>query len=326
MEARSAKLAPPDAAELQPDEFEDEDELAVAEAAAPAGVVHWRPTFRESLADAWDSRHVLRGLASQAIPRYQGYYLGRFWLFGRPALQLFGFGLLFGGIFHTKAPNGVPYMLFLVFSMMGWHAFLMTFRFQGRGLQLSSSMLRGMKLPLMLVPVIGPVRALFHIMVYAIFGAGFLIYYLFTKGHFYLQLPPQFLFGLAGVALCLAYGWSLGIPLGLIYPKAKEIKFVIRYATTLWLFVTPVLYPLEMLHGWAHTVAQLNPLTGAVELVQSGFLDAGKVHMLSILVSLIGLVLLTLFGLWVFNRYAVKMLAMPDGGRDNEEDDEGEML
>ncbi len=73
-------------------------------------------------------------------------------------------------------------------------------------------------------------------------------------------------------------------------------------------------------------MAQLNPLTGAVELVQSGFLDAGKVHMLSILVSLIGLVLLTLFGLWVFNRYAVKMLAMPDGGRDNEEDDEGEML
>jgi ABC-type polysaccharide/polyol phosphate export permease len=183
-----------------------------------------------------------------------------------------------------------------------------------------------MKLPLMLVPVVGPVRALFHIMVFWIFGAAFLIYYLFTKHHFYLQLPPQFFLGLAGLALCVAYGWSLGIPLGLIYPRAKEIKYVIRYSTSLWMFVTPVLYPLEMLHGWAHTVAQLNPLTGALELVQYGFLDAGKVHMLSILVSLIGLVLLTLFGLWVFNRYAVKLLAMPSGGRDDEEDEDEGMM
>src|SRR4051812_48881189 len=89
---------------------DDEDAVAAVDTRVP-----WRPTLSESIREAWEGRPLLRGLFATALSTYEGYFLGRVWLLLRPFMQVFGFAVLFGGVFGAKAPNGVPYLLFLVF-------------------------------------------------------------------------------------------------------------------------------------------------------------------------------------------------------------------
>jgi ABC-type polysaccharide/polyol phosphate export permease len=293
----------------------DEDGVEAADTRVP-----WQPTLRESIREAWEGRPLLRGLFATALSTYEGYFLGRLWLILRPFMQVFGFAVLFGGVFGAKAPNGVPYLLFLVFSIQGWHTFQRTLIFQCRGAYQFKGLARKLKLPLLLIPIAGPFQGVVYLFVYWLFAIPLLIYYWITKGHLYLGSPKQLAVGVAGLVLSFGWGWAFGIPFSLLYMKAKDVRLGLRYGTQLWMLITPVFYSLDQLHGTAHTVAQINPLTGAMSLVQYGFLDAGTPQLYAVAWSVIGFFLVAIFGLWAFSHYAVQFVALGTSAREDDED------
>jgi lipopolysaccharide transport system permease protein len=312
----------------QDDLFAEEEEVEEAPEATEAVFVPWRPPFRESLQEAWGSRHLLPGLAQRGIPLYRGYALGRAWLFLRPAMQIFGFSLIFGGVFHAKGPSGIPYLVFLIFSMQGWNTFQRTFRSQVRGIQKFKSLAKGLKMPLMLIPMAGPGRGMVYLAVYWVFAIPILFYYLFTKHVFYLEAPPKLFVAFVGLALAIAWGWAAGLPFSLLASRWADFRYAIRYVTMLLMFMTPVIYPLETLHGTARMLAQVNPLTGVMTLIQYGFLNAGTPPLYAVAWSFLALPLVAALGLWIFNRYAVTWIALDPGrkGSPDEDDDDEAMM
>jgi ABC-type polysaccharide/polyol phosphate export permease len=302
-----------------PGHEDDQEEEGGAPAAAPERVA-WSPTLRESIREAWDGRHLLPGLFATALSTYQGYLLGRVWLFLRPFMQVFGFAVLFGGVFGARAPNGVPYLLFLVFSLQGWHTFQRTLMFQCRGAYQFKKLTQKLKVPLLLIPVAGPFQGVFYLGVYWLFAIPILVYYLITQHHLFLAPPLHLLVGLAGLLLSFGWGWAFGIPFSLLYMRAKDVRLGLRYGTQLWMVITPVFYSLSTLHGTARTIAQFNPLTGVMSLVQYGFLDAGTPQLYAVVWSVAGFFIVAIGGLWVFSRYAVRFIALGQATKDDEED------
>jgi lipopolysaccharide transport system permease protein len=86
----------------------------------------------------------------------------------------------------------------------------------------------------------------------------------------------------------------------------------------LWLFCTPVVYPLEQVPERYRPLVEANPLTGVMELIKYGFLDAGQVHAAALAWSLVATVGTALLGLRFFNRFA-RVAARADVDDEEEE-------
>jgi ABC-type polysaccharide/polyol phosphate export permease len=283
----------------------------------------WVPTLRERIREAWESRHIARALAASIVPTYQGRVLGRAWFVIRPAMQIFVFALIFGGVFNASAPNGVPYLLFLVFSTMAFRFFERTVMYETLATRMVGRMTNNLRMPLLLIPVAATFTGVLVLLVYWSFAAVLLVYYLIAKGHFYLTMSPRLLAGVAGLALCLVFGWAIGLTTCTLYPRVRDVRYLVRYGMQFWIFLTPVFYSIESLPHWAQVLAQVNPLTPMVGLVQYGFLDAGGLSPYGLIWSVAAIILTGLFGLWFFNRFSTQWIgvfALPRGS-DEEEDE-----
>ncbi|HEY8501445.1 MAG TPA: ABC transporter permease, partial [Solirubrobacterales bacterium] len=103
------------------------------------------------------------------------------------------------------------------------------------------------------------------------------------------------IFGLYALALLVniaATLWSAGVAL-----RVRSIQGgpLMQFPTFLILFLAPVYVPLDLLSGWIHAVASINPVTALLEAGR-GFISGDPV--LVGLAFAIGIALSLLFGLW----------------------------
>jgi lipopolysaccharide transport system permease protein len=126
--------------------------------------------------------------------------------------------------------------------------------------------------------------------------------------------------------LCLLFGWGLSMLLAPINYRKRDVRLVLKYGLQFWMYVTPVVYPLENLHGMVLLVAKLNPLAPMVEMIKFGLIGGGNIGVHFVLYA-IGAATGTFFaGLLVVNRYGPSVLARPlldDGIADDDDDDDG---
>jgi lipopolysaccharide transport system permease protein len=297
---------------------DDDAAVAGAEAAAPE-LQPWRQPLGRSLREAWDSRHLLPPLMRQVMPDYAHTYLGRWWLILRPGLGIAAYALLFGGIFGAEAPNGIPYLVFLVLGLQGWRLFQHTVVYETRSFQRLGKFARSLNVPLLLLPTASIARAFVDFAVYGGFGLIALLYYWIAQGTLYLQVGPELLAGVAGWVLCVAFGWAVGLFTATLNARVQDVRYTLPVLLQLWLFCTPVVYPLEQVPERYRPLVEANPMTGVMELIKYGFLDAGQVHAAALAWSLVATVGTAVVGLRFFNRYA-RVAARTD--LDDEEEEE----
>src|SRR5204862_266660 len=84
----------------------------------------------------------------------------------RPGLPIIAYSVVFAGIFGAKAPNGIPYLVFLLFGMQGWHLFQSTVVFETRSFQRLGKFARSLNVPLLFLPTAAVSRALVNFGVY----------------------------------------------------------------------------------------------------------------------------------------------------------------
>jgi lipopolysaccharide transport system permease protein len=281
----------------------------------------WQPTLRERIREAWQSRYLLPGLGRSAVPTYSGRILGRAWHLIRPLWQIFGMALIFGGIFHAKVPNGIPYLLYVVFSYQAFQLFRITLMYETVGSKLVKVM-RNLRVPQLLLPFAILNRVFVRLIVYWAVAILVLLYYLIAHHHLYVKFDQHLIVGFVGVVSALAFGMALGLITGTIYGRAKDIKYFVRFLTPILVFLTPVYYSTSALPGWAQTVAQFNPLAGIVNMVQYGFLGAVKFQPFAVAWFFGTFVVTSVFGLWFFNKFATKWLGIYRVPDDTEDDDD----
>ena len=290
---------------------EDEDLLLAADAEAgleaevgTAELMQWRQPLRRSLRETWESRHLLRPMAAYAIPDYAHTRIGRSWLLLRPGLPIIAYSIVFAGIFGAKAPHGIPYLIFLLFGMQGWHLFQSAVIFETRSFSRLGKFARTLNVPLLFVPTAAISRALAISSVYLIFGVGALAYYGIAHHKLYLELGPNLLVGLAGWIVALLFGWATGLITAALNARIPDVRFTLPVFMQFLMFCTPVVYSLDQVPKQFQPLAQVNPLTGVMEMVKYGFLDAGELRPIGIAWSLAALAATVVVGLLFFNRFA----------------------
>lgn len=273
-----------------------------------------------SVRDAWRYRGWIPWFGARVlVKRIAGTKLGWLWLLIRPLVDTLGKALIFGAVLQIAAPNAVPYFVFLLAGMTTWR-FFERWVFQAtRSFDQYSKLMKGLKFPLLLVPFSAGAYPLVEASVYFLVFAGAIVTYLFIDGILYLRLSPDLLVAAAGLALALVSAWGVGLWVSVLNAKARDWRYIMRYVLEIWLYLTPVVYPLSAVPPSIRTFALLNPLTAPIEMVKLGLLGAGRVETVSVLSSLSFVVLMVSSGLWFFTREAMRSIDL-HGASDEEEE------
>jgi lipopolysaccharide transport system permease protein len=84
--------------------------------------------------------------------------------------------------------------------------------------------------------------------------------------------------------------------------KYRDLTFAMTFLVQLWMFATPIVYPLSLIPENYRFFAVLNPMTSIVEIFRGAFLGQSTISLSYILTSIALTLLLLIAGLFLFNR------------------------
>ncbi|MEQ1908692.1 MAG: hypothetical protein ABMA15_07705 [Vicinamibacterales bacterium] len=250
--------------------------------------------------DVWRYRRLLRFFGWKALQKlYARTVLGWSWLFIRPLFPLFVNTIIFSGVLGVGSA-GVPYFLFLVTGMSIWELFASAVTWGTRSLELNRGFMTRIYIPRLILPIAIMTPAFLTLAINLAVLACAIVYYRLTTGVVYL-VPAKL--GWAVVAMALAWLLALGISLWTSVPAlvARDVRFTLGYVLGFWVFLTPVLYPLNVPDKYAWLMP-LNPMAAIVNAFKYGILgiDVLNVRDLGLAALLAAAVFMS--GLWFFGR------------------------
>jgi lipopolysaccharide transport system permease protein len=298
----------------------DRPPVPAASAHAPVDV-HWgTDSLRRSVEELWRQRALFPRVGIRVmIKGLAGTILGPFWIIVAPIVSLVGFGILFGSI--AKPPShGVPYLVFMLGGALGWSAFERVAFWGTRSFDVYRRITRNVYVPALMVPMAGSVIAAIEVTMSVVILFGALAVYWVIDGHLYLRIGPALLLAPLGVVLAVAVGWSVAFWTGTLNARARDVRLVFRWVLLIWLYITPVLYPLSSLPGALADIAALNPVVAPVEMVKEGFLGIGSVEPGRLAVTLGFVLVVGGSGAWFCARNAPGFVLSRMGIDDDDED------
>lgn len=235
------------------------------------------------------------------VARYRQTILGPLWFVLQPLIATFAFTLIFSRGLGTSTDRIEPSFLFYQCGMLVWGLFATIFGSAGNTFQLNAPVFTKVYFPRLIVPLAVVIGSLVP---FAIQLAVFLVAWVpvlwgartWSPNPLFLALLPL---GLLQTAV-FAFGISL-LTSGLS-AKYRDLQHTLPFLLQVWLFVTPVIYPLSELRGAARWVAALNPLTPVVESFRLGFFGVGTISGALVAASLAATVMVFLAGLFSFQK------------------------
>lgn len=259
--------------------------------------------FSLKLGEVWRYRDLLRMYVKRDIVTYyKQTVLGPLWFFIQPAITTIMFMFVFGGIAGIST-DGVPQPLFYMAGLLCWNYFADCLTRCSDTFIANQSVFGKVYFPRLVVPLSITISSLVKMGVQAVLFILIYLYYLCVGGNcainVYALLLPLLLLMLAGLGL------GFGMLITSVTTKYRDLKFLITFGIQLWMYATPVIYPLSTLsknlpdYVW---VLQANPMTSIIETFKYAFLGSGMFSWTSLVYSLIFTLCVLLFGTIVFNK------------------------
>jgi lipopolysaccharide transport system permease protein len=235
---------------------------------APPGMTVIRPRPAWRLIDWHELRHyrdlfyflVLREIQV----RYKQTVLGGLWAVLQPFLTMIVFTLFFGRLAGIPS-DGVPHPVFYFAAVVPWTYFSNALGFAGNSLVNNQDFISKVYFPriaIPLAPIIGWLLD-FGIALIMLFGM-MAVYGLAPTPHAVLLplLTLLMVFTAAGVGMWLA---ALNV-------QYRDFRYVVPFLVQIWMFVSPVVYPMSMIPERFRLIYALNPMVGIIEGFRSALL------------------------------------------------------
>ncbi|MFT3722170.1 MAG: ABC transporter permease [Hyphomonadaceae bacterium] len=256
--------------------------------------------LREMLRDLSQARELawrlfIRDLKAQ----FRNSILGYFWVFIPPLMAALPFVYLNAQGVVSMGSTPIPYGAYAMTGTIIWQVFVDALNSPLKSVTSARSMLTRINFPREAI--------LIAALLQTGFGFGIRLLLLVAVFLWFRVVPaptaPLFIIGILGLILT---GFMLGLlitPLGLLY---GDVSQAIPVATTMLMFLTPVLYPTPT-DGLAATVSAFNPLTPLVVATRDWLTIGATDYLLGFVVVSSTAVFLLLLG-WVLYRIALPHL------------------
>jgi lipopolysaccharide transport system permease protein len=236
--------------------------------------------------DLWRYRELLFFLAWRDFRlRYRQTFLGIAWALIQPIFTMLVFTVLFGTVVKVPSDN-MPYPVFYYAGLLPWIYFSSVVGLSGVSLLSNASLLTKVYFPRVFLPASPALTGLVDLGISSILLIGLLLWY---------GVPFTWKFALwpGLVFLLFTLTLSVGILLAASNVRYRDIKHALPLVIQLWLYATPIIYPLSLVPDRFRTLVLLNPLTGIVQAFRASCSPTGSVDWsaLGASVAVIGMLL-----------------------------------
>jgi lipopolysaccharide transport system permease protein len=208
--------------------------------------------------ELWEYRELLYILVWRDLKvRYRQTLLGAAWVMGQPLLTTLIFTLIFNRIARIEVTD-LPYPAFALAGILPWTFFASAVQQASNSLVGNSHLITKVYFPRVLLPAAAVLGALADFAVSALVMGALLAWYGIAPA-------PQIAFLPFVVLLAMALSLGLGLWLAAFNVKYRDVRVLVPFVFQIWMFATPVVYPLQLLPGTWKTIAQANPALGIVE-------------------------------------------------------------
>ncbi len=262
-------------------------------------------TSRKSLFDlklneAWNYRDLLILFIKRDIKvSYKQTILGPLWFLIQPMLTTAMFLLVFGRIAKIST-GGVPPVLFYLGGITVWNYFSECLRLTSDTFVKNSALFGKVYFPRIISPlsIVSSNLVKFSIQ-FILFLAVFLYYYFSDT-----QLLPNItlLFVPVYIIILAILATGFGLIISAMTTKYRDLTFLIQFGIQLWMYATPVIYPISQIPEKYRWIIIANPVSSIVEAFKYGFTGSGSFNVTGIIYSGLFAVILFFAGLAIFNR------------------------
>ena len=95
---------------------------------------------------------------------------------------------------------------------------------------------------------------------------------------------------------------GVGIIISSLTTKYRDLAVLVEFALQLWMYATPIVYPISSVSGVLKTIILINPVTAPTELFRCALFHTGVVTSGQMLYSVIVTFGVTVFGIIIFNK------------------------
>lgn len=236
----------------------------------------------------WQYRELLYFLIWRDVKiRYKQTIIGAGWAILQPLLTLVVFTVIFGKL--VKVPSdGLPYPIFAYTALLPWTYFSQAISRSGVSLVNSSNLLRKVYFPRLFIPIAAAIVPLVDFAIAFTLLLGMMVWFETTPTWNVLFLPLFLL-------LTLLTGLSVSLWLSALNVRYRDVGYIIPFCTQLWMYASPVVYPVSLIPEQWRLWYSLNPMVGVIEGFRWAVLGQGSPDFRMMIISG-GVVLAILIG------------------------------
>jgi lipopolysaccharide transport system permease protein len=254
-----------------------------------------RGLFDLDLQGLWSYRELLQVLVIRDLKvRYRQAALGVAWVVIQPLFAVLIFTVIFG-VFAKMPSGGVPYPVFAYAALLPWTYFAEALRRGSTGLVTESELVRKIYFPRLIIPLASVIAPLVDFAIASVVMFGLMAWYGIAPTWNLLAIP-----GLVLVAMSLAFSVSLW--LGPFNVRFRDVMHTLPFLIQIWMYASPVIYPLSMVPAKWQPLYSLNPMVGVIEGFRWALLGKGDVSITSLITSAIVITIMLVGGLVYFKK------------------------
>lgn len=228
------------------------------------------------------------------LVRYKQAYFGVLWNVFVPAIITLVFSVIFSHIARF-ATGEVSYAAWFITGFVVWQFFSNGLTYGGRCLVDNAALIDKAYFPRHVLPISAAISGLVDFLVGSVCMA---IVIVFMGGSF----SEQVLLAIPYFFLCLVMVLGLSLILSCLNAIFRDIGILIPVVVQIWMFASPVIYPLAAVPERLRWLFELNPMAAVLTGWRSAILGTDPPSGVSILASCVFAVTVFYVGMWLFTR------------------------
>jgi lipopolysaccharide transport system permease protein len=236
------------------------------------------PRLWAALQELIRHRELLWSLtAREILVRYKQAALGIAWAILQPLVLMIVFAVFFG-IFCKVPSEGLPYTIFFYLALVPWMFFSTALSFAVHSLSGNAYLISKVSFPREVLPLATVLAAGIDFLIGAALLVGMLLLY-------HIPLTWNALFIVPLFAVQVVFTTAISLVLSAVNVRYRDVRYVLPLLMQVWLYVSPVMYPVSVVPERLRFFYLLNPMAALIDAYRRSLGHGLRPHGTSLLIA-----------------------------------------